>query len=272
MGLFDGCILASDIDGTLLTDGRIPNINLEKIEWFKSEGGIFTLSTGRTVNATRYSYDLSKANAPVITFHGGAIYDYKNNMFIYHKTLPFISRYFMKEIMNEFPTVGVEVHSGLKLYDIRPNKVTYHHVEYESLVFDKIPDNLEQEQWTKVLFGVEEEEELKRLDEFCKKFEGKGCRFMITHNKENARYFEMVPEEINKGQALLFLKKYFNCHTAYGIGDYFNDTELILKADFSAVTSGAPVELKNIADYVTCSCEDGAVADFIDRISLVKGS
>ena len=269
MGFFDGCILASDIDGTLLLDGRIPKNNLEKIEWFKSEGGIFTLSTGRTVNATKYSYELSHANAPVITYHGGAIYDYEQEKFIYHKTLPLISRSFMKEIMEEFPSIGVEVHSGLKLYDIRPNKITYHHVEYEALSFDNIPENYEQQDWTKVLFGVEDENDLRLLSEFSKKFEGQGCRFMVTQNKENARYFEMVPEEVNKGDALLFLKDYFYCHTAYGIGDYFNDTELILKADLSAVTKDAPSELKNMADYVTCSCEEGAVADFI---VYLKGS
>ena len=35
MGIFDGCLLASDIDGTLLLNGEIPKINLEKIDWFK---------------------------------------------------------------------------------------------------------------------------------------------------------------------------------------------------------------------------------------------
>ena len=31
MGIFDGCLLVSDIDGTLMQDGIIPEVNLEAI-------------------------------------------------------------------------------------------------------------------------------------------------------------------------------------------------------------------------------------------------
>ena len=35
MGIFDGCLLISDIDGTLMHDGVIPNKTVEGIECFK---------------------------------------------------------------------------------------------------------------------------------------------------------------------------------------------------------------------------------------------
>ena len=51
MGVFSGCLFACDIDGTLLINGIINPRNIEKIEYFVSEGGCFSLSTGRTVGA-----------------------------------------------------------------------------------------------------------------------------------------------------------------------------------------------------------------------------
>ena len=51
MGIFSGCLFACDIDGTLMSSGKINPKNIEKIEYFMSEGGCFSLSTGRTVGA-----------------------------------------------------------------------------------------------------------------------------------------------------------------------------------------------------------------------------
>ena len=41
MGIFDGCLLACDVDGTLVENGNINPKNIEKIEYFMSEGGHF---------------------------------------------------------------------------------------------------------------------------------------------------------------------------------------------------------------------------------------
>ena len=37
MGIFENCLLASDIDGTLMENGYINPKNLEKIEFFMNE-------------------------------------------------------------------------------------------------------------------------------------------------------------------------------------------------------------------------------------------
>jgi len=48
MGKFDKVIIVSDIDGTFLgKNGRIVPENIEAIEYFKREGGSFTVATGR---------------------------------------------------------------------------------------------------------------------------------------------------------------------------------------------------------------------------------
>ena len=48
MGIFDGYLLVSDMDGTLLNSkGKLSEENKRAIEYFVDNGGQFTLATGR---------------------------------------------------------------------------------------------------------------------------------------------------------------------------------------------------------------------------------
>ena len=52
-----------------------------------------------------------------------------------------------------------------------------------------------------------------------------------------------------------------------GIGDYYNDLELIKTAAVGAATDGAPNDVKSAADVVVVGRSgDGAVADFIEYL------
>lgn len=54
------------------------------------------------------------------------------------------------------------------------------------------------------------------------------------------------------------------------MGDYYNDLEMIKKADVSAVPYDTPEDIKAYADYIAGRCEDGAVADFIDYLTKIR--
>ena len=273
LGIFDGCLLVSDIDGTLLHDGIIPEKNIEAIEWFKNEGGVFTIATGRAISAAKYSYELSRANAPLIALNGAAIYDFKNEQFLYEAFLESGCYEIVFEILKQFPTVGAEFFNGHDIYLIRGNKGTKQHSEYEHFKFTELPENPTSVPWGKVLFAFEDFETVAQVEEYVKKFGDKYGRFVNTCVSEKARYFEFLPRNVNKGTAIKEMKKLLGLKYSFGIGDFYNDIELIRDADFGAVVESAPIELKQIANYVTCTCEDGAVADFINQISLfMKGS
>lgn len=273
MGIFDGCLLVSDIDGTLLHDGVVPQKNIEAIEWFKSEGGIFTIATGRAISAAKYSYEISRANAPLIALNGSVIYDLKKETFLYRNSLDPRCVDIVFEILEKFPTVGAEFFNGLDIYLIRGNAGTKHHSEYENFQFKDLPENFTSIPWEKVLFAFEDFETVAMVEEYVKKFDTDYCRFVNTCVSETARYFELLPANVNKGTAIKEMKRLSGAAVSFGIGDFYNDLELIRDADYGASVLAAPDEIKQIANYVTCSCEDGAVADFINQISLfMKGS
>ena len=50
MGKFDGFLILSDFDATFTSakTGNIPRKNIDALKYFESEGGLFSICTGRT--------------------------------------------------------------------------------------------------------------------------------------------------------------------------------------------------------------------------------
>ena len=87
MGRFHGILLASDFDNTLLyteealrSGGEIPAMsrrNVDAIQRWMAEGGLFAVATGRTMRAFGRYAAMVPTNAPAVVDNGGAIYDYR---------------------------------------------------------------------------------------------------------------------------------------------------------------------------------------------------
>ena len=72
MGKFDGVLLCTDIDGTLLnTNRKVSQENKKALEFFKKEGGLCTFVTGRMPFFVSDIYDAMKPNAPFGCINGG---------------------------------------------------------------------------------------------------------------------------------------------------------------------------------------------------------
>ncbi|HAS78146.1 MAG TPA: Cof-type HAD-IIB family hydrolase, partial [Ruminococcus sp.] len=76
-------LLITDLDGTLLTkDKTISETDLEAINSFRKKGGLFSVATGRTIQAVKPYFDILKPDMPVILYNGAMIYDPKNKKII----------------------------------------------------------------------------------------------------------------------------------------------------------------------------------------------
>ena len=79
MLLFSDVLLTADFDRTLTdTEGKIPQRNLDAIEYFMANGGTFTMNTGRSLPMARDNV-LAKVpmNAPAILYNGACWFDGK---------------------------------------------------------------------------------------------------------------------------------------------------------------------------------------------------
>ncbi len=272
MGIFDGCLLACDIDGTLMESGYINPKNIEKIEYFMSEGGKFSISTGRSVCAISDVLSQVKRISPSIVANGCMIYDYAEQKILYENVLPKSDHQLVEKIINSGINVGIEVHSGSNAYTANRTELVTEHQVYEKF---EAPDidykDITEYKWHKVICALDSAEDRTKLKNHMLK-EKSDCDFIETCaviNGEFRNYFELVPKGVSKASALKELCKIFGTKEGclFAIGDYYNDIEMLKSADIAAAPLKSPDEVKQIAEYITCSCDDGAVADFIDYLT-----
>ena len=67
MNKFKGKIICCDVDGTLIDSRlKLPPKNTEAVNYFRNEGGLFTLATGRTVDGLRLYLDKISPDLPMV--------------------------------------------------------------------------------------------------------------------------------------------------------------------------------------------------------------
>ena len=88
MKKFNGILIATDLDGTLLRkDKSVSDENKKAIEYFKENGGYFTIITGRPMAVNHAICEEVNPNAPIGCLNGGGIYDLQKNEYLWTKPL-----------------------------------------------------------------------------------------------------------------------------------------------------------------------------------------
>lgn len=275
MGIFSGCILACDIDGTLLVNGVINPRNIEKIDFFMNEGGYFSLSTGRTVGAVKPVLEKLTRVSPSVVANGCMIYDYENQRVLDELFLDKSEYYIAKKVLDTGLNVGIEAHSGRDILTIKPTRETYDHQKYEWLDSETVSfEEACKYNWNKVVYLFDNKADLNTVKEITAKENTKSV-FVETSAVIYGRkrdYYEQVPTGVSKAVGLIKLCKILGISKGcvFAMGDYYNDLEMIKTADISAVPENAPDDIKLHADFVAGKCEDGAVADFIDYLTGIR--
>lgn len=272
MGIFDGCLLATDIDGTLMTSGYINPKNIEKIEFFMNEGGCFSLSTGRAAVAINDVLAKLKNISPSVVLNGCIIYDCNESAVIYENVLPRKDYEIVNAVISSGVNVGIEIHSRKNVYTLKRTKNVDLHQVYEKFTSPDVTfEEASQYTWNKVLYIFDNAEDREKIKELLSK-EKTDSAFIDTCaviNGEFQNYHEQIPKGVSKALAIDKLCEILNIKEGkvFAIGDYYNDVEMLKKADISAVPFDSPEVVKEIAEYITVGCKDGAVADFIDYLT-----
>ena len=104
MGKFDGILLCSDLDDTLLTtDKHISDDNKRMIEYFKQEGGKFTFATGRIPHGAKLMLKYIEPNAPMVCFNGAGIFDHRTDELLWRMALDDDAVKVMEFVDKNFP-------------------------------------------------------------------------------------------------------------------------------------------------------------------------
>lgn len=267
MGKFSGMMIASDIDGTILPHmGKISDRNIRAINYFKENGGIFTLVTGRSIVAAKYIADEIGISVPLVVDNGALIYDCRTDEILYKADLPQCAENILENILLKFPECSGETYLDRDLFVINPNVHIINHVEnIERTSYEDKTVTVKDcpKPWQKVLMACDEDL-AEKVYEYGITLPHEGINIV----RSSKHYVELVPKCSTKGQGTLKLAGMLNIErkNLFTAGDYLNDRELIAAGGKSFAPMDAHEEIKKSADFVVGKCEDGVIADIIEYI------
>lgn len=269
MDKFDGVIIVSDIDGTFLgKDARVVPENLEAIEYFKREGGLFTFATGRDsfLIGNRVANVRELCNCPIIASNGAYIFDLQRDMIVEEEFLPEpdISG-IVDAVRAAHPEVSMRITCGGKHltdkdYPVLEGVRARYPGVIEVLPYEEIPHG----RWHHVTW-MGEEKEMEAVRKTAMQHMTDGCSCMSG----GRTIFEITSAEGTKGQMLGRLKKLIGGAdtTLWAIGDYENDITMLKAADRCAMPANGIDSLRSIPGIVeVCHHDEGAIAGLIRHI------
>lgn len=263
MAKFDGILICTDLDGTLLrNDKTISTENIEAIEYFKKEGGLFTIITGRMPHTAFDICKNARINAPFGCVNGAGLYDYYKGEYIWKLALSDDFGELVELVDEKLPDVGIQVNTFYKTYFSKENTIME--------LFRKVTNapNLVcnykdvKRPIAKILFGIETEEE---MQETIKLLDNHPLSEKFDFIRSERYLYEILPKGIGKGTAITKLCECLGLDKSktIAIGDYNNDISMFNAAKIGIAVSNACQDAKNAADFITVSNEEHAIAQVI---------
>ncbi len=270
MKKFEGMLFCTDIDGTLYNSQRtVSKENLDAIEYFKSQGGIFTFVTGRVPSTTKKIYELVKPNGPYGCFNGGAVYDEANKKFLFKTALKENFINLVKAVDENLPEMGIQLNTEKTVYFNKYNPAMVYFREHTGLPDISCHYTEVKESTLKVVFAHHDMAQMDALIQFLNNHP-EASDFDFVRSEKHL--YEILPKNTNKGLALNKMAEILNIDPQKTIaaGDYNNDVMLIKEAGIGFAVENAVDEAKAVADYITVSNDEHAIAEIIYGIENGK--
>lgn len=262
MGKFDGILLASDFDDTLYDlTFHIPARNLEAIRYFIREGGYFTVSTGRAHRTFAPYAPLIPINAPAVLSNGAAIYDFQADKMLEQTCLPDTAPADLAGLMEEFPSVSLEVYHGEDIYVCRPNAITFAHLKKVNCDYTECPVTDMPTPWVKALFHDEHEVLLPAQARVLERYEDQYEAIF-----SNPCYLEFTRKGSSKGGGVAKVAKMLGIapERVYCVGDNQNDIPMLELSAIPFAPANCAPEVKEWGARVLGHCDGGVIGDIVD--------
>ena len=264
---YAGLALLTDLDGTLLTPEKtVSEADAAAIADFRARGGLFSLATGRGVQATQEFLDLFSPDFPAVMYNGALLYDCKAGVPAYTAKLPDSANALLHELTEAFPEVGAEVLNPDGVYVIQDGEHERRHlaVTHVPVVLKTLGTEIDAADCLKALFAGAPED-IARMYEYVADPRFSAVNFTRSH----PCFLEILPQRTSKGTALQRLRALLPPGTVIGAsGDFDNDIAMLAAADCCGCPADSQESVrKTVAEAGGfCSqktCADGFFADWI---------
>ena len=259
MGKFDGILICSDFDMTMGIHGVVTEGNREAIRYFQENGGRFTIISGRHPLFLKEHQEGFRVNAPLSGYNGALIIDENSGEILYSGGRNDMSALDLAEqLWNEYlPT------SAVVLHDRTGTSLTCRREKREGCVLTV--DELRaacQFPLYNILCVCKESAETAILKERMAAI-APDC-FEIVRSWSKG--VEIVSKEDTKGQAALRIKEMVGAKLLVTVGDYENDTSMLLTGDISYAVENALPSVKAAAKRQTVHYEQSAIAAIVAEL------
>jgi Cof subfamily protein (haloacid dehalogenase superfamily) len=261
-------MIIADLDGTLVLKKQVTQKTIETIKKIKEEGHLFTIATGRHMNATREMVRLFDVHLPVICGNGSIIYDFNQEKIIFQQT---ILDETVLSIMTLCDLYGVD----FLLYttkDIVATKKAADKLMSRIGSFDvKLVERSELESF--ITLGVIKvlviDERVDVIESLKKALNPKKD---IHYVQSQTAFLDIGHVLSTKGRALKILAEQLqmNMKNVIAIGDQENDISMIETAGFGISMGDGDEALKKSADYITQSFHDEGFFEAMKNLVLKK--
>lgn len=266
--LFSKWLLVSDIDGTLNDKrSKLPEKNRTAITDFVNKGGNFTLCSGRNLQSLTIHYNKLGIKEPAIFLNGAGIYDFNTDRILNYDVISSEGEKVIIDLLSEYSFAQLTVFTPNKLYRVKRSCLYGYFVSKADKLdceLCKTVDELPRGVWGKVtFFGTPSL--VKKLKKFFSEDENKKLFETFFTSPVT---LEVVNKGVNKGAGVKKLAEILSIdkNNTAAIGDYYNDVDMLKCVAHPACCGQAPDDIKAISEYVTCHCNNGAVADFINYL------
>lgn len=279
MGKFSHILFVSDFDRTLTNSvDRVVEENVKAIEYFISEGGKFTVCTGRSHHMFRSKAPLVPTNAPLIMTNGAVSYDYGTETALFVHPAPPSAKQAAADIMANFPDARVELQCMQGHFVFGEDTARDQFMRDAGTPILRAPLDEVPEPILKIaVIGSVIKHATGHIDLFAKcsddenRYYNRIIEFVTSMPyggefevlRTAPRIVELQKKGATKGAAARELAEKLGRSVLVCAGDALNDLSMLREADVSfAPASASPEILKE--DVITVAhCDDGAVASAI---------
>ena len=197
---FEGWLFCTDLDGTLYRDDKtVSRENLDAIEYFKSEGGLFTFITGRPPVIAVDICNTIHPNAPYGCFNGGGIFDPGRNEYLWSVELPRDAEELVAEVDRLLPEIGIQYNTRKGVYFNKDNAALRHFRAVTGLPNLSCHFTEVAEPAVKIIFAHTDDAQMDEVMDLLRSHPRAGEFDFIRSERT---LFEILPKGVSKGNVL----------------------------------------------------------------------
>ena len=259
-------LIASDLDGTLLTsEKRIPSDFFDVLDELERRGITFAVASGRTYTAADHLFPEEYRKKIAFICDNGAC-TYLNDELVHVSPL---DRTTYEEILDACEQIG-----GFKLVVCAAGGV--YHLDLSDEFSEEVGKFYRNHAIINDFRAIDDTIfKMAICDERGTYSHGKPQFDKIFGDRLNVQvsgevWMDVQASGISKGRALRALQKKLGITSAetMAFGDYFNDLEMLLSADWSFCPENGHEEIKRQCRFVCADCDHGGVVESIRKYAL----